>query len=1141
MPFCKRLVAPKDVCRTQRDDLRDVCDFALLSVLRQLSDLCRHAASIVDELDGELVSVCERSRTLQRKVGGLQKRVSAAVREPPPPKTATNLDSERERSAHFRSSWQQHANVFGSWSRPECVRELHEEARLNLHRLLQEFEEQLYGDKVTGQTFRPTGQPSSPSSEDTGQSSSRRPDFVFLARDGGTVPVGFPASDTGGGSPARPHLLSRSSRGPPVAEKPRWYLRCRAPARLLPADVTGDLSVPEETLGFDLIQGVHSAEPLGARLSMPSSETCSHHVPLRKSCSNLDEGTMEHAGLMCANPSWNGPKGSTFSPSSWNDSFSSFGLVPGPVASVASPEHATGTFDSPFKGSSGHSVSSGSHSSSFASIPTESSAKTLSSPPPEAESTRGVTDGPAKSAVEKGERRSSRAGAFQFRERSLSTPTDSDSFCSADNPSATETQPESESYAPRYPSGSSEEGTSVDSVSVAALDFMPDGRPRSRSRSISLKKPKKKPLPPVRSVSLKNSLSTKVTFGDGRPRSLIITSEHLQDFQPDFIMDSKQLQNMKDFSLSNRRRASDTQAFNKEVSSSISECKLPDPVTSTASLGTAKCAARSENHNAYGQLECPISFSASQATSHSKVSAQAESKISPIKPAGLMSPSSGYSSQSETPTPTIPTSVIMGPSPLGCKMRPKIPERKSSLPATSQGDRATRSRLSIELPVTSHLDFSSIKLKPKASRRHSDSSTANKPGQKLSPSQSMMPLVTQTDLRNVRLRSVCRSEPEDNTNASSDIIAEEKHPVAAPTLTPKPKTKPPVAVKPPLPKRPPNLSLKSHSVPLSSECQPATSRDLPKPVENIYRVVKKPRAKKQPQSPLRPESVEEACQHLQQQDSDNQQVPDHCAQSVSSGPEAQSYNRTLPSRVTISSLAELDRKWKVPPPVPKKPNIIFLPVSAFPSTVSAGRLVNPPGANTVPTCPAVSGKDENRMTDGVSPPDPEQHLHRGEPVSQASLATANLLDDSGDRSSEDVDHERSTVSTTEEEDYDDVFVQSAASHTTEDLFTIIHRSKRKVLGRKEPADHFGSRQSLTSPVKSSGDTRVVSLASTPRSSSRNDTFMALLQRKNSKANGAGRVSAMELLKSTNPLARRVTEFALTEPETAGRSGPPHDH
>uniref|UniRef100_A0A8C9S4N9 NHS-like protein 2-like n=1 Tax=Scleropages formosus TaxID=113540 RepID=A0A8C9S4N9_SCLFO len=822
---------------------------------------------------------------------------------------------------------------------------------------------------------------------------------------------------------------------------------------------TGDLSVPEETLGFDLIQGVHSAEPLGARLSMPSSETCSHHVPLRKSCSNLDEGTMEHAGLMCANPSWNGPKGSTFSPSSWNDSFSSFGLVPGPVASVASPEHATGTFDSPFKGSSGHSVSSGSHSSSFASIPTESSAKTLSSPPPEAESTRGVTDGPAKSAVEKGERRSSRAGAFQFRERSLSTPTDSDSFCSADNPSATETQPESESYAPRYPSGSSEEGTSVDSVSVAALDFMPDGRPRSRSRSISLKKPKKKPLPPVRSVSLKNSLSTKVTFGDGRPRSLIITSEHLQDFQPDFIMDSKQLQNMKDFSLSNRRRASDTQAFNKEVSSSISECKLPDPVTSTASLGTAKCAARSENHNAYGQLECPISFSASQATSHSKVSAQAESKISPIKPAGLMSPSSGYSSQSETPTPTIPTSVIMGPSPLGCKMRPKIPERKSSLPATSQGDRATRSRLSIELPVTSHLDFSSIKLKPKASRRHSDSSTANKPGQKLSPSQSMMPLVTQTDLRNVRLRSVCRSEPEDNTNASSDIIAEEKHPVAAPTLTPKPKTKPPVAVKPPLPKRPPNLSLKSHSVPLSSECQPATSRDLPKPVENIYRVVKKPRAKKQPQSPLRPESVEEACQHLQQQDSDNH------------GPEAQSYNRTLPSRVTISSLAELDRKWKVPPPVPKKPNIIFLPVSAFPSTVSAGRLVNPPGANTVPTCPAVSGKDENRMTDGVSPPDPEQHLHRGEPVSQF-------------------------------------------------LFL---------------------RQSLTSPVKSSGDTRVVSLASTPRSSSRNDTFMALLQRKNSKANGAGRVSAMELLKSTNPLARRVTEFALTEPETAGRSGPPHDH
>lgn len=40
-------------------------------------------------------------------------------------------------AAHFRSPWQQSVNVFGSWSRPECVEELHQQAQLNLQCLLQ--------------------------------------------------------------------------------------------------------------------------------------------------------------------------------------------------------------------------------------------------------------------------------------------------------------------------------------------------------------------------------------------------------------------------------------------------------------------------------------------------------------------------------------------------------------------------------------------------------------------------------------------------------------------------------------------------------------------------------------------------------------------------------------------------------------------------------------------------------------------------------------------------------------------------------------------------------------------------------------------------------------------------------------------
>ncbi|XP_029819604.1 NHS-like protein 2 [Manacus vitellinus] len=112
------------------------------------------------------------------------------------------------------------------------------------------------------------------------------------------------------------------------------------------------------------------------------------------------------------------------------------------------------------------------------------------------------------------------------------------------------------------------------------------------------------------------------------------------------------------------------------------------------------------------------------------------------------------------------------------------------------------------------------------------------------------------------------------------------------------------------------------------------------------------------------------------------------------------------------------------------------------------------------------------------------------------------------------------------EEDDEVFT---TSRTTEDLFTVIHRSKRKVLGRKEPGDTFSSRPTSHSPVKTSGSPTSESPAaagSSGKSSSRNEDFKALLQKKSSKTSPGTRPSAAELLKTTNPLARRViTEFA----------------
>ncbi|KAK2860365.1 hypothetical protein Q7C36_004531 [Tachysurus vachellii] len=1218
MPFCKRIIAPKDVCKSALrsggasvTDLADVCGFSLCSILRQLSDLCRQSVSILEELEGEIASICHRSGTLENKVISLQRHVSTLAACKPPLQTTTNLDSESKRTAHFQSSWQQHVNVFGSWSRPECVQELHQEAQLNLQSLLQDFEEQLYDNRVTGQTFR---HPSSQSSEDTSTTLSRSPssinkktEFVFLPAnkqvcEDETTSLGIRAQDPGACGLDRSLLGWNSSVGPPVAEKPRWHLSRHSSAHLVPINVTGDGKI----LAVDLIQGACSPDSSQPRSLEPTTEnTGEQHIPLRKTQSDREHsvppspkapsGMMDHATLMCPSSSWNGPKGSTFSPS-WNDSYN-YALTPNPVAKQ--PLSKSGTLDSgggglmcPSQTSSAMSVSSVSHSSSFTFI--SGHRTNIVTHENAIKGKRNETEGAASSPASgnglnkcEREKRSSRANAFKFRERSLSTPTDSGSLCSADNTCCPgETVPvvrEGESYALLYPSNSSEDNTSTDNVSVAtSSDYFPVGRLRSRSRSISLKKPKKKPPPPVRSVSLVKNLSAIGGMGphhsegfirEGRPKSLFIPRDHnFQDsFRPEFLMASKSDEE----AHSSLETASDTSQPPEKESDlafpshwQLSEWKSNnDPYRSLSGSSTATGTTVIECIKVRGSSESLNSPPNSRATSPSPLSIEAETKISPFKPPCLMSPSSGYSSQSETPTPTITNSAVIGLTPTtGCKMRPKIPERKSSLPAPSPKDKS-QARLSFELPVNSQIDLSSVKPKTKASRRHSDTSTTSKPGK---TSQSAQPMVTTTDLRNIRLRSVSRSELEDSPDGSSDIIEEEQGRDISPPTTPcssKP-PKPPVAVKPPLPKRPMNLMLKSpSSSPHAQESPPASPIDRPMPLANIYMVVRKPKPKRPSQTSVTPQ--EHAPRHplpLPELDLEHG-IPIEEDLSFPSSPEKEDTSKTFCSQSPISCIAELDKKKsKVPPPVPKKPNVLLLPSPTVqtPSSATTEKQsllyesgsqspLGPPPSEAdeasynnddqeissnkeVPgTCENEAqhenqgkledlGNEENDTPDGtpkdiVSIHDVDIKAFTAEIMTEASLEENSSVTD------------KQELHITEETD-DDVPVHTPTTHRTEDLFTIIHRSKRKVLGRKEPA--FGSRQSLVSPVKSSSsDIRTLTLGSTPRSTSRNENFMALLQKKGSKTSSGTRVSAMELLKSTNPLARRVTEFSQSDLDAAG--------
>ncbi|NXY13210.1 NHSL2 protein, partial [Atrichornis clamosus] len=713
-----------------------------------------------------------------------------------------------------------------------------------------------------------------------------------------------------------------------------------------------------------------------------------------------------------------------------------------------------------------------------------------------------------------------RAGC-RFRERSLSVPTDSGSLCSVDI-MYTETRRGSANYALGYPSASSEGSTSTDNIS---LGLEPEGQRRQRSKSISLKKAKKKPSPPTRSVSLIKEgqdsdpgLSAALPK-DQRPKSLCIPPE-LQghrlvhaDPQGSVVRESDSTAAPHQWHLTDWKAGS-------------------DPYRSLSGSSTTTGTTAIECTKTRGSSESLVSPSVSRATTPSQLSTEADLKTSsPGRPTGLMSPSSGYSSQSETPTPTVPTSTILGHSPHQVRVRPLVPERKSSLPPTSPMERSPKARLSFDLPLTppAHLDLSGLKIslkgKTKVSRHHSDSTFGTRLVQKTSPITPIMPVVTQSDLRSVRLRSISRSETEDNADGPEHT----EEPARIPCPGPERKVKPPVAEKPPLARRPPCILPKPPALreesPLSPTSPPGTAvkeKGLPQDGFVVLRRGELRRGRGESHLSLTPAG---------------------------------------PRRLSQGSLEELQperggaadrerRKAKVPPPVPKKPSVLYLPLIPSPAQLGAGVGDLPPTPSPIitldadPTCcdpdaedlPSPKAVDTTPVSEPASEqgeglPSPMVGSPQGQGFPHATQGVHCCLlllptGSSAEASTEEKSFASDKTAESIVEEDDEVFM---TSRTTEDLFTVIHRSKRKVLGRKEPGDTFSSRPTSHSPVKTSSSPTGESPAaagSSGKSSSRNEDFKALLQKKSSKTSPGTRPSAAELLKTTNPLARRViTEFA----------------
>ncbi|XP_043858227.1 NHS-like protein 1 isoform X2 [Dromiciops gliroides] len=132
------------------------------------------------------------------------------------------------------------------------------------------------------------------------------------------------------------------------------------------------------------------------------------------------------------------------------------------------------------------------------------------------------------------------------------------------------------------------------------------------------------------------------------------------------------------------------------------------------------------------------------------------------------------------------------------------------------------------------------------------------------------------------------------------------------------------------------------------------------------------------------------------------------------------------------------------------------------------------------------------------------------------------------------------------EDGGDEVTTPSRPRTTEDLFAAIHRSKRKVLGRKDSDDDHSRNHSPSPPVTPTG--AAPSLASLKqagsiqrsirKSSTSSDNFKALLLKKGSRTDTSSRMSAAEMLKNTDPRFHRSrSEPSADTPDSPSSCSP----
>ncbi|KAL6081813.1 hypothetical protein STEG23_032641 [Scotinomys teguina] len=86
MPFYRRIVVPQRLCpRSPPQPLTELCDvshLAALSLLRQLADLCGHSLALLEDLEGHLLALGQRTDSLYRRTVRLRHRLPCRLLGP---------------------------------------------------------------------------------------------------------------------------------------------------------------------------------------------------------------------------------------------------------------------------------------------------------------------------------------------------------------------------------------------------------------------------------------------------------------------------------------------------------------------------------------------------------------------------------------------------------------------------------------------------------------------------------------------------------------------------------------------------------------------------------------------------------------------------------------------------------------------------------------------------------------------------------------------------------------------------------------------------------------------------------------------------------------------------------------------------